>query len=372
MVSPDCPYYESCGGCASQHIDYEEQKIRKQDQVKTRLGISELDFFSDKPYHYRNRMNFIFHQKGLGLRSKKKNSQIIPINGCSIANDKVNALLTEINRFFTRVDSYNSKRKSGTFRYAVIRTGDSDSSISFVLNEDSSQLQGAIEKIKSFAEKTTADNIIVTYVLPESEDYVSGEYFVVKGKDELRGTLLDFPFDYSVQGFYQNNPVVANMMHKYCHDILKTYDTKDATLLDLYGGVGTFGIINSSLFKHTETVEGFAPCLPSTMHNIELNKERIGSIHAQTLDAKRISKLDLQSPLFLLTDPPRSGMDPKVLEEIRSLQPEVILYVSCNLEKLDKDIKKLQTLYNLKKVALFDFFPHTWHYETVVLLEKKN
>lgn len=371
MVFPQCQYCDLCGGCSTQHINYEEQKLRKQNQVKERLNTTELDFFSDKEYHYRNRMNFIFHPSGLGLRSQKRASQIVPIKSCAIANDKINFLLKEINQYFSSVDAYNSKRKKGTFRYAVIRTGDNDSSISFVLDEDSSQLMSAIEKIKLFAKKTSADHVIVTYVPSLSDDYVSGEYFTIKGKDELRGTLLDFSFDYSVQGFYQNNPVVANMMHNYCHDLLKNYDTKNATLLDLYGGVGTFGIINSSLFKHTETVEGFAPCLPSTLHNIDLNKEKINSIHAQTLDAKRISKLNLSGPLFILTDPPRSGMDPKVIGEFKSLKPEVILYVSCNLEKLEKDVKKLSSHYILKKVALFDFFPQTWHYETVALFEKK-
>ena len=267
----------------------------------------------------------------------------------------------------------------------MIRTPQEDSSVSFVLNSDSSRLGEAQERIKEFAKTTSANNVIVTMTPAQTDVSVTNEYYVVKGKDMLSETYLGKRFEYHVQGFFQNNSVMAEKMHEYVNGILKSYDedneknvtTKSKTknshlldfhLLDLYGGVGTFGIINADLFKSVTIVEEFEGCVDTAEVNIRNNN--IKNAKAFAMDAKHLKKLTLNSPLFVITDPPRSGMHPKTIYQLNELQPEVIIYVSCNVEQLGKDLPKFKN-YRIKSAAMFDLFPQTLHSESVVELVRE-
>ncbi|MGV8150365.1 MAG: 23S rRNA (uracil(1939)-C(5))-methyltransferase RlmD [Candidatus Woesearchaeota archaeon] len=366
-----CPYFGKCGGCSSQHIDYDKQLDNKKMVVARNTGvdIDSIKVFSDNPYNYRNRMDFIFHPKGLGLREKSNWKSVVDIDSCIISNDKLNRLLKEVREYFKGVDAFDVQRKIGTYRYAVIRTPNNSSSISFVLNEDSNKTGDAIEKIKEFAKTTYADNIIITYVPKDTDSSISEEFFVVKGSDMVNETFLGKTFEYSVQGFFQNNTAMAQKMHEYVNGLIKDHRieyTQNINLLDLYAGVGTFGINNSELFKKVYIVEGDKHCIDSAKVNIE--KNNIRNAEAILLDAASIKKLRLENPLFLITDPPRSGMHPKTIEELRRIKPQNIIYISCNVEQLGKDLKKFSK-YKLKTVAMFDLFPQTPHIEAVVELE---
>jgi len=364
-MAVSCPFFGECGGCSSQHIDYSLQLDNKKKVLERAVNSNDIKVFSDKEYGYRNRMDFVFHSGGLGFRRKGKWFSVVPVDKCVISNDKINVLLKEVNDFFKGVDFFDLVKQSGTFRYAVIRTPSNDSSISFVLNEDSVRLSAAVEKIEEFAKISTANNIITTYVPAKHDESVSAEFFAVKGSDMLKESYLGKEFVYSVQGFFQNNSIMAEKMQDYVNGLLRSYSTKDAHLLDLYGGVGTFGIINSDLFKGVTIIESVQPCIDAA--NINIQNNNIKNSSAILLDAAKLKNVDLPSPLFVVTDPPRSGMDPKTIEQLKKLQPKVIIYVSCNVEQLSKDIPKFKD-YKVKSAALFDLFPQTPHSEAVVEL----
>ena len=148
MAIPLCPYFESCGGCTSQHLDYAMQVENKRKQLAQITKCDTIKVFSGKEYQYRNRMDFIFHTNGLGLRKKGQWDKIIPIEQCVIAEESINHTMKEIQSFFKNCDAFDLKRQTGTFRYAVIRTTKEQLSLSFVLNSDSPKLAEAIEKIK--------------------------------------------------------------------------------------------------------------------------------------------------------------------------------------------------------------------------------
>jgi 23S rRNA (uracil-5-)-methyltransferase RumA len=389
----NCPYFEECGGCSSQHIPYELQLENKKKIVayKSKTDLTKVKVFSDNPFNYRNRMDFVFHEQGLGFREKGKWWKIIDVKNCPIAEEKINELLSEIREEFKNIDSFDLKKHTGTYRYAVIRTA-SDSCITFILNPSSPKLSIAIEKIKEYSNKTKADNIIIAYVDPKTDQSTSTDYFVVKGKDELTENYLGKTFSYSAQGFFQNNHKMAEKMHEYVNNILKEYNIKheineyevkeyekeheikyqlsDYYLLDLYGGVGSFGIINTALFKKTISIESFEGCTISAKKNIEINKEK--NMEAICLDAAQLKKIDLPEKLFVITDPPRSGMNEKTIEQIKKLKPKVIIYISCNPDQMGKDLPKFKA-YSVKSVALFDLFPQTSHMEAVTeLIIKEN
>ena len=145
-------------------------------------------------------------------------------------------------------------------------------SVSIVLNKQSSRLSEAEEKVRQFAESTTAKNVLITYIKAKSSQSIGEEYEVVKGSDMLEETIMGKTFHYSAQGFFQNNSVMAEKMHEYVHEILKSYSNRGSngcfdgcnktptgaptepqrSLLDLYGGVGAFGIINADLFHKAD------------------------------------------------------------------------------------------------------------------------
>ncbi|MEM4638073.1 MAG: 23S rRNA (uracil(1939)-C(5))-methyltransferase RlmD [Candidatus Woesearchaeota archaeon] len=368
MADALCPYFGKCGGCSSQNISYEQQLINKRKIVARNTGVdvTSVKVFSDKPFYYRNRMDFIFHSRGVGLRERGNWKNIVDIEKCMISNEKLNILLREVRDYFRGVDAFDVKKKIGTYRYVVIRTPRNHSSLSFVLNEDSMKIGDAIEKIKEYSKISYADNIVVTYVPKDTDSSISENFFVVKGSDMLKEVLLGNTFEYSVQGFFQNNSALAEKMHEYVNQLIKGLQTSSMNLLDLYAGVGTFGINNSYFFKKVFIVESDKHCINSAKANIEANNIR--NAEAILLDASNLKKLKLENPLFVITDPPRSGMHPKTIEELKRIKPKNIIYISCNIEQLGRDLKKFSE-YKLKSVAMFDLFPQTPHIETIIELE---
>lgn len=369
MANPLCPYFWECGGCSSQHIDYDIQIESKKKLLAMAIGYSDIKAFSGSEYGYRNRMDFVFTPTGVGLRKKGKWDRTVDVERCVIANEKLNLMLGEVRNFFTKPDYFDLRKHSGTFRYAVIRTPQNSASVSFVLNGDSMKIKDAVEKIEEFSKITSADNVVVTYVGANTDNSVSDDFFVVKGEDMLKEQFLGKTFYYSVQGFFQNNSIMAEKMQEHCNAMLKNYSTKDSYLLDLYGGVGTFGIINAGLFREVTIVENSRQCIDAANRNKELNN--VKNAKAIALDAAKIGRLTFGKPLFVVTDPPRSGMHPKTIQFLNELRPELIIYVSCNIEQLGKDLAKFKG-YSVKSAALFDLFPQTPHVESIVELAPKR
>jgi 23S rRNA (uracil1939-C5)-methyltransferase len=396
MRDPKCPYFAlptdsngrgKCGGCATQHLEYELQLENKKKRAQQATGFDDIKVFSGEEWFYRNRMDMVFTKNGIGFREKGSWKWKVDVKECVISNRRLNDLITEVWDNFGAVDPFDSRNNTGTYRYAVIRTPENDSSISFVLNKDSSRCGEAVEKIKEFSRKSSANNILVTYV-PQVTDVSTGtDFVVIKGSDMLEETFLGKRFRYSAQGFFQNNHEMAENMHLYVNEVLSKHANKFETrnskleknaefqnsyfkphLLDLYGGVGTFGIINSDLFKTVKTVESFEGCVEAAKANIELNG--VKNTEAILLDAMQLKKLDFQSPLFVVTDPPRSGMHQKTIEQLIVLKPKLIIYISCSIQQLEKELPKFLKHYKLKSAAIFDLFPQTNHMETVVELVK--
>ncbi|MBS3141874.1 23S rRNA (uracil-5-)-methyltransferase RumA, partial [Candidatus Woesearchaeota archaeon] len=122
MVDPLCPYFGTCGGCTSQHIAYEDQVLQKRKALESATGTQEVRVITGNPYHYRNRMDFVFHPRGLGLRRKGEWWSIVDIERCVISNANLNTLLAEVRSSFNEVEAFDVKKKRGLYRYAVIRT----------------------------------------------------------------------------------------------------------------------------------------------------------------------------------------------------------------------------------------------------------
>ncbi|MFP4424735.1 MAG: 23S rRNA (uracil(1939)-C(5))-methyltransferase RlmD [Candidatus Woesearchaeota archaeon] len=356
-----CEHFGVCGGCSLQHVPYEEQVKNKQKRLNA-LFNTDLEVFTGPAFGYRNRMDFIFSPKGLGLRKKREWKTIIPIKECLIADPAINAIVKEVNSHFRNPDYFDMKKKSGTLRHAVIRITSMDSSISFVLNSDSSRLASAVKRIRSFAELTTANNVFVTYVQANDDLTVSDDYFTVKGRDYLLEKLGSLTFSIPVQGFFQNNINVASQMLQYVSEHL----FEGNHLVDLYGGVGVFGLTNAHKFSQTTIIESVGPAT----HHAVMNAKR-NNLDANIIckDARQLGRLELETPLSMITDPPRSGMHPHTVSAIKKIAPRQLFYISCNPDQQKREISHIG--YSIKRCALFDLFPQTPHIESVLELEKR-
>ncbi len=348
MAEPLCPYFGACGGCSSQHVAYDSQLEWKRKKVVAVTGQDKVAVFHGQQYGYRNRMDFLMGGGAFGLRRKGKVG-IIDVERCPISQDAINELLKEIREVLSGVDSKS-------ILSIIIRP----SCVVFVLDGNSSRLAPVMELIKIFAAKTSCANVVVSY---------PGESaFAVKGDNVLSHSILGKNFLFPADGFFQNNSVVAEKMHAYCRQLLAAHKTDAASLLDLYGGVGCFGLINADLFKQALIVEEVAASIECAQKNIEVHG--VKNAKAMALDAKRIGRLTPLKPLFVIADPPRSGMDPKTIDALNAFQPEAIIYISCNVEQLAKDLPKFKN-YEIKSAAIFDLFPNTPHIEAVVELIRK-
>lgn len=368
MVKPECPYFGRCGGCSTQDLEYEQQLEKKQNQLKEVVQFDDIKVIAGKEYHYRNRMDFVFHSEGLGLRERGFFYKFVGIEQCAISNSRLNQLLTETREFFEDVFYFDVKRRFGAFCYAVIRTPPGDSSVSIVLNKNDKKLDRAVQKIQEFAEITSAENLVVTFIPYNRNVSVSEEFQVLKGHELLEEIYLDHTFHYPLQGFFQVNHDLAEQVHRYCNTLLSSYETKEAHLIDLFAGVGTFGIINADLFKEVTIIENYQPALKAAEMNISQNQAE--NVKPVELDAKNLRNIELPEPFFLILDPPRSGIHPKTIKRINELKPEALLYVSCNPKHLVNDLAELDT-FGIKSAALFDMFPQTPHMEAVVELVPK-
>lgn len=363
-----CSFFGRCGGCATQHLPYEVQLENKRKRLISEIGLADVQVFSGAEWDYRNRMDMTFTPDGLGFREGGKWWKPLAIDYCHISTPRLNELKKEVEAFFSPdYDAFHLKSHEGTYKYAVIRTPQSDSSVSIVLNSDSPRYDEAVEKVKTYAKISSAKNVLITNIKAKSSQSVGDDYEVLKGTDTLEEKILGRIFRYSIQGFFQNNSMMAERMHEYVHGLLKKYSVQEAHLLDLYGGVGTFGIVNAGLFRGVTTIESFGGCTLAAKANIELNG--LKNVEAVCMDAKRLKQVKLPAEnLYVITDPPRSGMDQETVIQLKKLRPKVIIYISCNVEQLGRDLPKFED-YKIKSASLFDLFPQTNHMESVVELK---
>ncbi len=366
MIEPLCPYFGRCGGCSDQDRELSEQLASKRSRLCEAIASEDIQVYSGRPYRYRNRMDFVFHARGLGLREKGAFDKFVDIAQCAISNPRLNTLLTEVREFFKDVFYFDVRRRFGAYCYAVIRTPGESSSVSIVLNKKDKRLAEAKAHVKTYAEVTQAENVLVTLVPHNRNVSVSEEYEVIKGSDLLQDNYLGHNFLFPAQGFFQVNHEMTSRVHTYCRELLASYaDTSQAGFLDMYGGVGTFGILNASRFQKVIILENFQPAILAAQRNLIEN----GVENAETIcqDAKHLNQLALPQPLFVIIDPPRSGIHPKTLKQLNQLNCASLLYVSCNPKLLGQDLKEL-TNFQVGRSALFDMFPQTPHMETVVEL----
>jgi len=176
------------------------------DSARRILLHDAIEAFSGNAVGYRNRVDLVFFKDGLGMRGSF--DSFMDVTRSELANDRINTIIAQVRERFVGFDPFIQKTKRGTLRYAVIRSLGT-SSISFVLNARG-DIDSARDAIASFAATSDVENILITLTEPESDVSVGSEYELIKGSDVLEASLAGAQLKVHVQGFFQNNLVMAD------------------------------------------------------------------------------------------------------------------------------------------------------------------
>lgn len=346
-IVPRCIHFGVCGGCHYQNLPYEEQLLAKTEILCDQLmRIGKIDnppvkkmVASLNPWNYRNQVQFHLTKDGrLGYVGAGTTSAqgIIPIIECDLPEASINSLWPQL-EFEPEV---NIERVS-------LRAGN-DEDLMLVLESDSPEPP----------ELEIEAGISIVHVYEDNPVVIAGnDYIVIR--------VLDRDFRVSAVSFFQVNTIMAEKM---VHHLLANLSLSPSiNLLDVYCGVGLFSAFLAPKCKTLIGIESSEPaCEDFTFNLDEFDNVELYMGTAEDV----ISHLEAK-PDVVLVDPPRAGLEKRVLDGILKLNPRVIAYVSCDPSTLARDAGRLiNGGYQLKNVTPFDLFPQTYHIESISLFER--
>jgi len=329
-IKPKCQYYLSCTGCQFQHIKYEEQLSIKRkfviDQLFNVKSFSEekLDHVvaSNNEYGYRNHARFSVSKsnkfKGNIGFINRWNRKLINVSKCEIMSSKINSILLKL-----------ENKLSGYSQFSI-RVG---------INTDSYLIQPKITDLEN----------------------------IETGQEYYHEKINNIDQKISSPSFFQVNTTQAENLGKI---VKKSLDLKgDETVIDAFSGVGTFAVLLSKYVKKIYGIESSYSSINDAFYNSKSIKN-IEFIHSE------VENIDVDSFKenidIVILDPSRKGVHDAALEWIKKLLPNQIIYISCELKTLKRDLNKLTNDYSIRKVIPVDMFPHTKHIECIVSLNKIN
>ena len=411
---PMCEHFGICGGCKWQNLPYEEQIKAKQKQVEdqlTRIGKIELPEFrpimgSVKTQEYRNKIEFgcsnkrwftseelaqlpqkeddtvtslkeRHAQNAIGFHITGAFDKIYPIKKCWLMDD----LCNEIRNFvFEYADSHNYtfydlREQHGLLRDMMIRnsnTGEWMLVFQFHYDEEGDE-QRALELMQQVADKFPQITSLMYVDNQKGNDTINDlDLILFKGNDHIFELMEDLKFKVGPKSFYQTNTEQA--YHLYCVAREFANLTGNELVYDLYTGTGTIANFVAHKAKKVIGIEYVPEAIEDAKVNSQVNNIENTLFYAG--DMKDILTNDFIAqhgrPDVIITDPPRAGMHPDVINVILNAAPKRIVYVSCNPATQARDLQLMDDHYKVAAVQPVDMFPHTPHVENVVLLEKRS
>ncbi len=375
-----CPLYKKCGGCQLQNMKYEEQLSFKQVKCIKALGkfghVEEIIGMKN-PVHYRNKVQAAFKNvqgKIISGVYQSASHRIVPVTECMLEDKLADEIIVYIRRLLPlfKLNAYNEDTGRGFLRHVLVRRGFSSGQTMVVLVTGTEifpkkkEFVGAL--LKAFPNITT----IVQNVNNSKTSLVLGKKeFVLFGNGYIEDTLCSCRFRISSRSFYQINPVQTEVLYKTAIHFAKIQ--KGERILDAYCGTGTIGIVAAKgSGAKVIGVELNEDAVFDAVFNAKLNNVENTSFYCADA-GKFMLEAAAQKEYFdvVFMDPPRAGSDLNFLKSIVKTAPKRIVYVSCSVETLERDLVFLsKNGYRVKKIQPVDMFPHTSHVECVVLLKK--
>lgn len=382
-AAPVCGVFEKCGGCDFMHIAYDAQLKLKQKQVQdaiTRLGgftdvVAEETRGMENPYAYRNKTQMPVGRSNDGRTVcgffRRHSHDIVETEQCCVcshvAMDAANAVKEYMRR--AKVKPYDEKTHSGIIRNVFVRTA-KDGSVMVVVVANALFLPETELLISLLREKVEGLVSIQHNIHTEKTNLVLGKNNdVLWGAEKLSDTIGDLEFEISPHSFFQVNPLQTQVLYETAVEMADIQ--KKDTVFDLYCGIGTISLFAARRAGKVIGVEIVEDAVKDAKKNAVTNNIDNAAFYCGDVQ-KSIQYLYSQGERadVVILDPPRKGSDEKTLDIIINMQPERIVYVSCNPATLARDLKYLcaNSDYKIKMVVPVDMFPHTVHVESVALL----
>lgn len=343
-----CPYFTICGGCDFQHIRYNAHQIIKENILRelfrknARTEIEgNINYFTSSPYNYRNHIDFTGFSEGYGFR-KRSSKHTIHISQCAIARDEINSIL------LSAEDAKNILKQFYILDFRVSTSGETLMSLYPGKRNISSNDYDKLMRIKT-------DNMLRVS---------RGKMTVIKGRHELTDLYGGTVLSYSRSNFMQTNHQITLRMLEYIQSVCI-----GGKLLDLYSGVGLFSLFLAHDFKEILSIEGSRHSVD--YQRINAQKNNVNNIKIVLRDIS--DSLVIKDSHFdtVIADPPRCGISLKFLDNLLSNSINRFIYVSCNPATLARDsVLLLKKDFALKSIAIFDMFPQTRHFETVMIFDR--
>lgn len=382
-VEPDCPNFGRCGGCNLMHMSYECELQMKLDRVNDalrRIGGTEVRaeriLGSERVEGYRNKAIYAVGEGENGPVAgfyRTGSHDIIPAPNCLLQTDEASKCAGAVVDWMRTngVSAWNGR--SGTVRHVYTRRARDGTALCCVVTGRrlSPSLTRSLTEVLRIA-CPALTGVVECVNRTEGNTVLSGDFRTLWGSGTLRDRLCGFEFELAPQAFYQINPPQAERL--YAQALEYALPERGGTVLDLYCGAGT---ISLCLSQRAERVIG-AEIVPEAVENARANAERYGVTNAEFIcadagEAARELKSRGITPDAIVVDPPRKGMDAPALEAIASMQPDRLVYVSCDPATLSRDISRLRPLgYTPASALAVDMFPRTAHVETVAVLSRKS
>jgi 23S rRNA (uracil1939-C5)-methyltransferase len=397
-AQPFCQHFGTCGGCKWQHLPYEEQLFYKNKQVNDnlqRIGKVELPVInpilpSEKTTFYRNKLEFTFSNKrwltkeeintdseiertALGFHIPGRFDKILDIETCYLQTDLTNEIRNSV-RAFARKNNYtffDLVKQEGFLRNLIIRTT-SRGELMVILQvfEDNKQwLEDMLNHLKTQFPQITS----LQYILNQkkNETFHDQDVICFHGLPYITEKMEGLSFRIGPKSFYQTNSDQAYELYKITRNLAGL--TGNEVVYDLYTGTGTIANFVAKNAKKVVGIEYVEMAVEDAKVNSSLNNISNTSFYAGDMKDVLSDQFAEENgrPDVIITDPPRAGMHEDVVKTILRLAPQVIVYVSCNPATQARDLALMDEMYKVTYVQPVDMFPHTYHVENVVRLERR-
>ncbi len=397
-VPPFCDHFGKCGGCKWQYLDYKAQAKHKQINVENafrRIGKMPIGEFypilqAPASTYYRNKLEYSFSSKRwltreeidsgisnakdvLGFHSPGSFDKVINIHHCWLQPDPSNAIRNAARE--VAIDQglpfFDMKSNEGFLRNMVIRVtslGEVLLIFSFYKNDQEKIQPYLDELLKGFPQITS----LFYCINPKVNDFILDlEMINYHGKSYVEEKLKHVRFKVGPKSFFQTNTQQAENLYQITADFagLEGYEN----VYDLYTGIGSIALFVANRCRQVVGIEEISAAIDDAKDNARLNNINNAIFYAG--DVKDILTKEFAQahgrPDVLITDPPRAGMHPKVVEMLLQLKAPRLVYVSCNPATQARDLNMMSESYSVEKVQPVDMFPHTHHVENVALLKLK-
>ena len=397
-VEPKCAFARRCGGCQIQEMSYDRQLVFKDQKIRgnlERIGGFTKDQIDtvmqpvvgmEHPFGYRNKAQFPFgtDKEGNPITGfyAGRTHDIIANTDCALGVEQNKEILEIILQYMreNKIKSYDEKTGKGLIRHALIRYGFKTKEIMVCLVVNGKKLPKAERLIEKLIQIEGMTSITISPNTRRDNVIMGNSYEILWGQGYITDYIGNVKYQISPLSFYQVNPVQTEKLYGLA---LEYADLKgDETVWDLYCGIGTISLFLAQKAKQVYGVEIVPQAINDAKENAKINaidnaeffvgkaEEVLPEYYAEY---EREHNGETAHADVIVVDPPRKGCDETLLETIVKMQPEKVVYVSCDSATLARDLKYLcANGYEIRMCRGVDQFPQSVHVETVVLLSQQK